>query len=50
VVDEARFHPRAALFRFPTVELVDEGDRAHAQLGEIAFRHLAQRAVEPARP
>jgi hypothetical protein len=41
VVDEARLDPRAALGRFVAVELVDERDRTHAQLGELRFRHLA---------
>ncbi len=49
VVHEARFHPRAALLRLVAIKLVDEGDRAHAKLGEFAFRHLPQRAVEAAR-
>src|SRR5258708_38906015 len=35
--------------RLVAIKLVDEGDRAHAKLGELAFRHLPQRAVEAAR-
>jgi hypothetical protein len=35
-----RLDPRTALAGLVAVELVDERDRAHAQFGEIDWRHF----------